>query len=57
MLSDSQIAKFQKIYEQRFGEKINRDEALNLGVELINLVKLIYRPIKKDEISDKDNNR
>ena len=47
MLTEAQITKFQEIYERRFGEKIDRDRALNMGIELVQLVKLIYRPIKK----------
>ena len=49
LLSDRQITKFQMIYKNRFGRKINRREAYEKGVKLIQLIKLIYKPMTKDE--------
>ena len=37
------------IYKNRFGRKINRREAYEKGVKLIQLIKLIYKPMTKDE--------
>jgi len=49
MLSDEQITKFQILYKNHFGRKINRDEAYKKGVKLVRLIELIYKPITKDE--------
>ena len=55
-LSEEQIAKFQKMYKDRFGIEINRKEAFERGLKLVQLVKLIYEPTRKDEnpISNKN---
>jgi len=49
MLSEEQITKFQKLYKNRFGVEISREEAYEKGVKLIRLVELIYKPITKDD--------
>jgi len=49
MLSEKEIIKFQKLYENRFGKKISRKDAYEKGVKLIRLLELIYQPITKDE--------
>lgn len=46
-LSDEQINKFQKLWETHFGEKISRELALELGINLVRLMQLTYKPIKK----------
>lgn len=55
MLRNDQIIKFQAIYKNRFGEDITREQALDYGTELINLIKLIYKPIKYELPSHKNN--
>ena len=56
LLSDEQIAKFQALYKNRFGIEIDRKEAFEKGFKLVQLVKLIYEPTRKDEnpISNKN---
>ena len=49
MLSIQRITKFQELYEKHFGKKINRDEACEKGAILIRLMKLIYKPMTKEE--------
>jgi len=49
MLSKEQITKFQKLYKNRFGVKISREQAYEKGIKLIRLVELIYKPITKDD--------
>ena len=44
-LSAKQIAEFQRIYKERFGEDISRDEAIKEGLSLIHLVAIV---INKD---------
>lgn len=49
MLSDEQIRKFQILYKNRFGKKISREEAYEMGAKLIRLVELIYKPMTEAE--------
>ena len=49
MLSDEQIQKFQKLYKKHFGEKISRERALKEGIQLILLMKHIYRPMTQEQ--------
>lgn len=43
MLTADQIKKFQALYEQRFGTAITEGEALEMGLNLISIVKLAAR--------------
>ena len=43
-LTEDQITKFQTLYLDRFGKKISRAEALDKGVKLVGLMKLICEP-------------
>lgn len=52
MLSENQIKKFQEYYEARFNLKISRDEAYEQATKLISIVKLIYKPILKQDYDD-----
>lgn len=49
MLSEEQIKKFQKLYQKRFGKKIERKEAYEQGIKLIQLMSLVYRPMTEKE--------
>ena len=46
-LTKQAIQEFAEIYKEEFGEKISIDEAEKLGANLINLVKVIYKPVLK----------
>ncbi|MFA4880447.1 MAG: hypothetical protein WC650_02385 [Candidatus Doudnabacteria bacterium] len=52
MITDVQIAKFQTLYKNRFGKTISREEAFDMGVKLIRLVELIYKPMKENEYQE-----
>lgn len=52
MISDKQLEKFQKIWEEQFGEKISRAKALEEGTKLINLVGAVYEPITKKQYQE-----
>ena len=41
MLSDKDIEKFQEIYKDEFGSVISRQEALEQGTKLVNLMKIL----------------
>ncbi len=44
-LTDKEIEDFQRIYKKEFGVKISKKDALEQGTKLLNLVKVIYRPL------------
>lgn len=48
-LSDEQINKFQKLWKKHFGEKISRELALELGINLVRLMQLTYKPVRKSD--------
>jgi len=55
MLSDKAIKEFQNIWKKEFGESISKDKAVERGTKLVNLFRVIYRPIPKDyEAENKD---
>ena len=45
-ITNKQLLKLLPLLEARAGKKITMQEALSIGTELLNLVKLIYKPIK-----------
>jgi hypothetical protein len=49
MISDEAVKEYQKIYKKQFGKEISKDEARLQGGKLIQLFKVIYRPIPKEK--------
>jgi hypothetical protein len=49
LLTDEQVSDFQRIYKDRFGKTINRKDAYEQGAKLVNLMKLIYKPIQQNK--------
>ena len=49
MFTDEQIEKFITIYENRFGKRLSREEAIEKGIRLVRLVELIYKPMTEQE--------
>ena len=47
-LGKEAIEEFKEIYRKEFGGEISDEEAYEMGLRLINLFKLIYRPIPGD---------
>jgi len=45
VLSDSDIIKFQKLFEKELGRKISKQEAYEQGIKLLILVKVIWKPM------------
>jgi len=55
MINSEAIKEFQDIYLKEYGKKLTNEQASELGKRLLNLFKLIYRPIKiknKQEFKD-----
>jgi hypothetical protein len=50
-LSDEHIARFQALYLKRFGKEISKEEARDKGIKLLQLMKLVYRPMTKEEFA------
>lgn len=48
-LSQQAIKDFQEAYLKDFGERISEVEAEEMGIELLNLFEIIYKPIPKTE--------
>ena len=46
-LTDKQIKDFQEIHQKQTGEILSTEKAREAGIQLINLMSIIYRPIKK----------
>jgi len=49
MLSEKDIAEFQKIYKEQFGKEISKEDAYAKGVKLLRLVQLVYQPITQEQ--------
>ena len=52
MLSDQQVEKFRKLYKNRFGKEISREEAYEKGAKLVRLMEIIYKPMTEQEYGD-----
>ncbi len=48
--TDEQLNSFIVLYEQKFGEKLDRAEALRQATALVSLVKLTYRPMSRKDL-------
>lgn len=49
LITDKDIEKFQVLYKRHCNEDIYKEKARENLTSLVNLVKLIYRPIKKSD--------
>ena len=47
MITESDIQRFQALYEQSTGQKLTPEEALEYVESLVETLRLVYRPIKK----------
>ena len=48
-LTDEHIAKFQRLYEARFGKEISKEDAHAQGIKLLRTMQLVYKPMTKEE--------
>jgi len=51
MLTEKEIEQFQKLYLKNFGKKISKEEALDMGIKLTNLLIniSIHAPVLTEE--------
>lgn len=55
MLSPEAIQEFKQLYREEFGEELPDQAALEKATKLINLFKVIYRPIPKRDGDSREN--
>lgn len=48
-LEDKHLMRLQALYKEHFIKEINKKEAYEHGIKLINLVLLIYHPMTRDD--------
>ncbi len=44
-LTSQQIEKFRELYKTQFGDELSRGEAIEKCMQLVSLMRLIYRPM------------
>jgi hypothetical protein len=49
-LTDEQIFEFQTLFKRRFGVHLDKREALKQGLELLNIMSVIHKPITKRQL-------
>ena len=50
-LTEKQLSSYRNLYKRQFGVEISREKALEQGIQLLNLVKLVYKqPITKKDL-------
>ncbi len=52
MISDEHIQKFKKLYKNRFGIELSDAEAREKGTSLVRFLKIIYKPMTKEEFDE-----
>lgn len=61
MLSKQAVKEYKEIYKKEFGKDISEAEAVSQGTRLLNLFKIIYKPIPagwiKRSIKAKNNDK
>lgn len=51
MITEADAGKFQELYKIETGKDISLEEALECARNLVEMVRLVYRPIKKGEFN------
>jgi hypothetical protein len=49
MISNEQLRKFKTIYKKRFNIELSDQDALESATKLLALMKIVYKPITKEE--------
>lgn len=48
-LTNQHITKFQAIYKARFNKDLDREKAYDMGVKLVRMMQLIYKPMTESD--------
>lgn len=44
-MTDQQITKFQALYKARFHKDLDREKAYDMGIKLVRMMQIIYKPM------------
>jgi hypothetical protein len=56
-LTDAQVKGFQELYKKKFGVELTREQALDQGIRLVQLMRAVYKPMPKSKDDDGDSRR
>ena len=48
-ITDRQLENFIEIYQKNFGVRLDRESAYRKGVQILQLMKLTYKPVTKND--------
>ena len=57
VLSDNDITNFQELFKKHFGKEIDKQEAYDKGIKLVNLMSLVYKPITQEKLDQVETRR
>ena len=57
MISKESLEEFKKIYRKQFGKDIFDQDALESATKLLNLLRVVYKPMTKEEFSKLEERR
>lgn len=52
MISNEHIQEFKRLYKNRFGKELTDAEAREKGSALVHFLKIIYKPMTKEEFDE-----
>ncbi len=52
MIKEKHILKFQRLYKEEFNEKITYDEALKQCIAMVELCKIVFKPITRKDLEN-----
>ena len=51
-ISENHIQKYQALYREHFGKEISRESALDGCVKLLQLMKMVYKPMTSEQLKE-----
>lgn len=57
MISKERLEEFKRIYRKEFGKDISDQDALESATKLLNLLRVVYKPMTKEEFSKLEERR
>jgi hypothetical protein len=55
MITEERAKQFQILYQKETGESLSLEEAFRCAESLVEIVRLVYKPIKKEDFNKFDN--
>jgi hypothetical protein len=56
MISEKALEEFKKIYKEEYKKDPSEKEALDLATNLLTIFNVVYRPVKREWLKDKEKN-